>query len=343
MKRTVIRSTGRYLPPRVVTNEDLTDWMDTSDEWIRQRTGIEERHWIPEAGGVGASDLGCEASKIALERSGWTPEDIDLIIFATLSPDIFFPGSGCLMQRKLGLQSTPALDIRQQCTGFLYGLTTADAYIRSGLASRILLVGAEVHSTGLDISTRGRDVSVIFGDGAAAVCLEGIESDAPIGVLASALHADGNYAESLMVEAGSSRLNPRISHQLIDEGRHWPKMDGKTIFKLAVQKLPEVVNESLGKAALSLADIDLFIPHQANLRINQFFQKSMGLPPDKVFNNIQRYGNTTAASIPLALDEALEKNIIGPGSTVLFLGLGAGLTWGAVIARLVKEMNIGSA
>lgn len=334
MKRTVIRGTGRYLPPRIVTNEDMTQWMETSDEWIRQRTGIEQRHWIPEEGEVGSSDLGLEASKIALQKAGWQPADIDLIIFATLSPDFFFPGSGCLMQHKLGLTSTPALDIRQQCTGFLYGVTTADAYIRSGLANRILLVGAEVHSTGLDISTAGRDVAVIFGDGAGAVCLEGIESDEPTGILASALHANGEFAESLMVEVGSSRLNPRISHELIDQGRHWPRMDGKTIFKLAVQKLPEVVHETLTKAELSLEDIDLFIPHQANMRINQFFQQSMKLPAEKVFNNIQRYGNTTAASIPIALDEALEMKLIGNGSTVLFLGLGAGLTWGAVISRL---------
>jgi len=334
MKQTVIRGTGRYLPPRVVTNAEMTQWMETSDEWIRQRTGIEQRHWIPAEGGVGSSDLGLEASKTALQRAGWEPNDLDLIIFATLSPDIFFPGSGCLLQHKLGLTSTPALDIRQQCTGFLYGLTTADAYIRSGLANRILLVGAEVHSTGLNISTEGRDVAVIFGDGAGAVCLEGIEADEPTGVLASALHAAGEFAESLMVEVGASRLNPRISHELIDQGRHWPKMDGKTIFKLAVQKLPEVVQETLKKAKLSLDDVDLFIPHQANMRINQFFQQSMNLPPDKVFNNIQRYGNTTAASIPIAFDEALEMKLIGNGSTVLFLGLGAGLTWGAVIARL---------
>jgi 3-oxoacyl-[acyl-carrier-protein] synthase-3 len=334
MKRTVIRGTGRYLPPRIVTNEEMTQWMDTSDEWIRQRTGIEQRHWIPEEGGVGSSDLGLEASMIAMQRAGWRPEDIDLIIFATLSPDIFFPGSGCLMQHKLGLDATPALDIRQQCTGFLYGMTTADAYIRSGLANRILLVGAEVHSTGLDISTAGRDVAVIFGDGAGAVCLESTQSDAPLGVLASALHADGKFAESLMVEVGSSRLKPRISHELIDSGRHWPKMDGKTIFKLAVQRLPQVVNEALQMAELSLEDIDLFIPHQANLRINQSFAHAMNLPEDKVFNNIQRYGNTTAASIPIALDEALEMNIIGDGSTVLFLGLGAGVTWGAVISKL---------
>jgi len=336
MKRTVIRGTGRFLPPRVVSNEDMTQWMDTTDEWIRQRTGIEQRHWVPEEGGVGSSDLGLAASQIAMQRAGWKPEDIDLIIFATLSPDIFFPGPGCLMQHKLGLDATPALDIRQQCTGFLYGITTADAYIRSNLANKILLVGAEVHSTGLDISTRGRDVAVIFGDGAGAVCLEGFESDEPIGVLASALHANGKYAESLSVELGASRNNPRISKEQIDEGRHFPKMDGKTIFKLAVQKLPEVVGETLEIAGLSLEDIDLFIPHQANLRINQFFQQSMKLPEDKVFHNIQRYGNTTAASIPIALDEALEMGIIGAGSTVLFLGLGAGLTWGAVISKLVS-------
>ena len=336
MKRTVIRGTGRFLPPRVVTNEDITQWMDTTDEWIRQRTGIEQRHWVPEAGGVGSSDLGLEASRIAMERAGWQPQDIDLIIFATLSPDIFFPGPGCLMQHKLGLDTTPALDIRQQCTGFLYGITTADAYIRSHLARKILLVGAEVHSTGLDISTRGRDVAVIFGDGAGAVCLEGVESDEPIGVLASALHANGKFAESLSVELGASRNNPRISKEQIDEGRHFPKMDGKTIFKLAVQKLPEVVGETLEMAGISIEDIDLFIPHQANIRINQFFQQSMKLPEDKVFHNIQRYGNTTAASIPIALDEALEMGIIGAGSTVLFLGLGAGLTWGAVISKLVS-------
>ena len=335
MKRTVIRGTGRFLPPRVVTNDDMTQWMDTSDEWIRQRTGIEQRHWVPIEGGVGSSDLGLEASRIAMQRAGWQPEDIDLIIFATLSPDIFFPGPGCLMQHKLGLDKTPALDIRQQCTGFLYGITTADAYIRSNLAHKILLVGAEVHSTGLDISTAGRDVAVIFGDGAGAVCLEGTESDDSIGVLASALHANGKFAESLSVELGASRNNPRMSKEAIDEGRHFPKMDGKTIFKLAVQKLPEVVGETLSKAELSIEDIDLFIPHQANLRINQFFQQSMKLPENKVFHNIQRYGNTTAASIPIALDEALEMGVIGPGSTVMFLGLGAGVTWGAVISKLV--------
>ncbi len=334
MKRTVIKSTGRYVPPRVVTNDDLAKWMDTSDEWIRQRTGIEQRHWIPEEGGVGSSDLALEATKIALDRAGWTPAAIDLIIFATLSPDIFFPGPGCLLQHKLGLNSTPALDIRQQCTGFIYGLATADAYIRSGLANRILLACAEVHSTGLDISTRGRDVTVIFGDGAGVVCVEGIETDQDVGVLASSLHANGEFAKSLMVEAAASRLNPRISEEMLREGRQYPVMDGKTIFKEAVRSLPDVSREVLQKAGLSLEDIDLFIPHQANMRINQFFQQSLKVPEDKVFHNIQRYGNTTAASIPIALDEALEMNIVGDGSTVIFLALGAGLTWGAVLMRL---------
>ncbi|MBW2411793.1 MAG: ketoacyl-ACP synthase III [Deltaproteobacteria bacterium] len=334
MKRTVIKSTGRYVPPRVVTNDDMTQWMDTSNEWIQQRTGIEQRHWIPEEGGVGSSDLALEAAHIALERSGWKPAASDLIIFATLSPDIFFPGPGCLLQEKLGLDSTPALDIRQQCTGFLYGLTTADAYIRSGLANRILIACAEVHSTGLDISTTGRDVAVIFGDGAACVCVEGIETDEDIGVMASALHANGKFAESLMVEAATSKQNPRITVEMIEEGRHYPVMDGKTIFKEAVRSLPAVTQEILEKTGLALEDIDLFIPHQANMRINQFFAQSMKLPEEKVFHNIQRYGNTTAASIPLALDEALEMGVIGDGSLVLFLGLGAGLTWGAVACRL---------
>jgi len=308
--------------------------MDTSDEWIRQRTGIEERRWVDEEGGVGASDLGLEASKIALKRAGWTADDIDLIIFATLSPDIFFPGSGCLLQYKLGLNSTPALDIRQQCTGFLYGLEIADAYIQSGKAQRVLLVGSEVHSTGLDISTEGRDVTVIFGDGAGAVCLEAVETDEPVGVLASSLHAQGEYAESLMTELPASRLNPRIKPEWLEERRHYPKMDGSRIFKLAVKRLPEVTIEALEKAGLSVDHIDMIFPHQANLRINQFYQKALELPDEKMFNNIQRYGNTTAGTIPISLDEAMEQNLLKKNATLVFSGLGAGVTWGAVIYRM---------
>ncbi len=334
MIKTVIRGTGRHLPSRLVTNDDLAELMDTSDEWIRQRTGIEQRYWTPEEGGVGSSDLGYEASKIALERSGWAPEDIDLIIFATLSPDIFFPGPGCLLQHKLGLSSTPALDIRQQCTGFLYGAATADAYIKSGLYRKILFVGAEVHSTGLDISTSGRDVSVIFGDGAGAVCFEGVESDSEIGMLASCLHADGGLADSLMTELPASNRNPRINAEMLESGGHFPVMNGSAVFKLALRKLPEVARETLDKAGLTMDDIDLVIPHQANLRINQAFQKTMNVPDERIFHNIQRYGNTTAASIPIALDEAVEMGRIDrEASTVLFIALGAGLTWGGSIYR----------
>ena len=334
MKKMFIRGTGRYLPERVVTNDDLTKFMDTSDEWIQQRTGIEERRWVAEEGNIGSSDLALEASRIALNRAGWKPEDLDLIIFATLSPDLFFPGSGCLLQSKLGLKSTPAIDIRQQCTGFLYGMEIADAYIKSGYASRILLVGAEVHSTGLEMTTRGRDVTVIFGDGAGAVCLEGVETDENVGVLATSLHAQGDYAEALMTEAPASRNNPRICKEDFDEGRHFPTMDGKNVFKLAVRRLPEVTNTVLQKAGLTLDDIDMIFPHQANLRINQFYQKAMDLPDEKMYNNIQKYGNTTAATIPISIDEALEKNLISDKkSTIVLSGLGAGVTWGAIIFR----------
>jgi len=334
MERTVIKGTGRHLPKRLVTNDDISKLMDTSDEWIRQRTGIEQRYWVPEDEEIGPSDLGAAAAKKALEKAGWKPEDIDLIIFASLSPDLFFPGSGCLLQHLLGLHTTPALDIRQQCSAFFYGIATADAFIRSGQANRVLFVGAEIHSRGLDISTRGRDVAVIFGDGAGAICLEGVETDEPVGVLASALHSQGEFYNSLMIEAPTFRCAPSINEEMIKEGRHYPKMDGRSVFKNAVRRLPEVAGEVLDKAGLTMDDIDLVIPHQANLRINQAFQKAMNLEDEKIFNNIHKYGNTTAASIPIALDEVIESKKAGPGDTVLFIGLGAGLTWGSIVYRL---------
>ncbi len=337
MKRTIIRSTGKAIPSRLVTNDDLTEIMDTSDEWIRQRTGIEQRYWIPEGVEMGASDLGLEASNIALERAGWKPEDLDFIIFATLSPDITFPGSGCLLQHKLGLKSTPALDIRQQCTGFLYSLATADSYIKSGLANKILIVGAEVHSTGLDKSTRGRDVTVIFGDGAGAVCVEGVETDEDAGVLASALHADGSGAEALMVELPASRLPDRLPLDAVNNtARHYPVMNGPFVFKQALRKLPQVTKEILINAGISIDKIDMFFPHQANLRINQAYQQLMKIDEKKVFNNIQKYGNTTAASIPIALDDALEQNLVGKkGDTIFLFGFGAGFTWGGILYRFM--------
>ncbi|MCP3943140.1 MAG: ketoacyl-ACP synthase III [Desulfobacteraceae bacterium] len=337
MIKSIIKGTGKFVPPNVVTNKDLEKIMDTSDEWIQQRTGIKQRHWISEENPMGASDLGFEAAKQALDAAGWAPEDLDFIIFATLSPDIMFPGSGCLLAAKLGLNSTPTLDIRQQCTGFLYGFATADAYIKTGLAKKVLLVGGEVHSSGLDKSTRGRDVTVIFGDGAAAVCIEGVETQKNAGLLASALHADGNYADSLTTELPASRLFKRnpdgISH---DDPRYFPIMAGSTIFKKAVRLLPKVTNEVLEKAGIGLDQIDLVVPHQANKRINQAFGQYLKFEDDKIFHNIEKYGNTTAASIPLAFHEAMEQGRIGKsGQTVLFVALGAGLTWGACVYRFL--------
>ncbi|MDY0132223.1 MAG: beta-ketoacyl-ACP synthase III [Desulforegulaceae bacterium] len=335
MRRSIIKGTGRYIPPHLVTNDDLAKIIDTSDEWIQQRTGIKQRYWIEPGSVTGASDLGLEASKKAMDKAGWKPEDIDLIIFATLSPDIFFPGSGVFLQKKLGLNSTPALDIRQQCTGFLYGITIADAYIKSGIADKVLVVGAEVHSTGLDKTNRGRDVTVIFGDGAGAACIEAFESDEEIGILGHSLHADGNYAESLMLELPASRYSPeRLTKEMMVDGREYPKMDGSRIFKLAVRKLPEVTYEVLEKTGYKLEDVDMIIPHQANLRINEFYLQKLGLPPEKMFNNIQKYGNTTAGSVPIALDEAIELGKIDDSKDlVLMSALGAGLTWGAVLYK----------
>jgi len=337
MIKSVIRGTGKFVPPNLVTNKDLEKIMDTSDEWIQKRTGIKQRYWIPEEGMMGTSDLGFEAAKQALDAAEWTADDLDFIIFATLSPDIFFPGCGCLLAAKLGLNSTPTLDIRQQCTGFLYGFATADAYIKAGLAKKVLLVGGEVHSTGLDKSTRGRDVTVIFGDGAGAVCIEGIDTQESVGLLASALHTDGNFAESLMTELPASRLPQRNPLGLpLDDPRYFPVMDGPSIFKKAVRLLPKVTHEVLAKAGIGLDQIDLVIPHQANKRINQAFGQFLKLPDDKIFHNIEKYGNTTAASIPLALNEAVEQGRIGKsGETVLFVALGAGLTWGACVYRFL--------
>lgn len=328
--RTIIRSTGRFTPSRVVTNQDLTQWMETSDEWIRQRTGIEQRRWVEPKDGVGPSDLAYEASKVALDRAGWKAQDVDLILFATLSPDLMFPGSGVLLQEKLGLETTPTLDIRQQCTGFIYGFATADALIRAGYARKILFVGAEVHSAGLDISTRGRDVAVLFGDGAGAVCLEGIETKENVGLLAASLHSQGKYANQLFTELPSFRNWPSLTKEGLEEGRQYPKMEGSTVFKHATRRMPEAAHEVLEKAQLKIDDVDLMIPHQANLRINQMVQKQLGLPDEKVFNNIMRYGNTTAASIPIALDEAFELGKVPAKPTLLFVAFGAGFTWGGL-------------
>ena len=329
MRGSRILGMGHYVPERVVRNEDLKQWMDTTDEWIVQRTGIRERRWVE--GDVGSTDLALPAAKQALDEAGIKASDLDMILFATLSPDLNFPGSSCLLQERLEVPGIATLDIRNQCTGFVYGLSIADQFIRSGAMKHVLVVGAEVHSSGLDISTSGRDVSVLFGDGAGAAVV-GV-SDDEHRILGSRLHADGRHHSILMLEVPASRLNPRLTKEMLDEGRHWPKMDGEAVFKQAVQRLPEVISEVLGEHGYGVDDIDLLVPHQANLRINEMAARLLKLSPDKVYNNIQRYGNTTAASIPIALHEAVAEGKVRSGDLVVLAAFGAGLTWGANLIR----------
>jgi 3-oxoacyl-[acyl-carrier-protein] synthase-3 len=320
---------GHYLPERVVTNDDLAKFIDTSNEWIVQRTGIEERRWVE--GNVGASDLAFEATKEALEEAGIKASDLDMIIFATLSPDINFPGSSCILQKMLNAPGVATLDIRNQCTGFVYGLSIADQFIKTGMMNNILVVGAEVHSSGLDMSTRGRDVTVLFGDGAGAAVVSASETDSRI--LDSKLHADGTQYDILMVELPASRLKERITADMLDDARHYPVMDGRNVFRQAVTAMPAVVNEVLEAHGYTPQDIDLLVPHQANLRINQMVARSLKLTQDQVFNNIMRYGNTTAASIPIALHEAIQAGRVKDGDLVVLAAFGAGLTWGANLIR----------
>ncbi|HVP68060.1 MAG TPA: beta-ketoacyl-ACP synthase III [Anaeromyxobacteraceae bacterium] len=330
MPRTAFVTIGTYVPDRVVTNEELTRYMDTTDEWITQRTGIRERRWVEP--GVGTAELAYRASVRALEQAGWQASDVEAIVFASLSPDHMFPGDGCFLNAKLGLPGVPALDIRNQCSGFLYGLSIADAWIRTGTYRRVLLVGAEVHSTGLDVSTRGRDVSVIFGDGAAATLLEATE-DPGRGVLALTLHADGRFATDLWTDAPGSIYSPRVTPEMIESGAVFPKMEGQKVFKHAIVRMPEAVRALLERTGLGTPDVKLLVSHQANLRISEAVQKSLGLRDDQVFNNIQRYGNTTAASIPLALSEGVVARGVKRGDLIALCAFGAGFTWGAALAR----------
>ncbi|HET7753309.1 MAG TPA: beta-ketoacyl-ACP synthase III [Anaeromyxobacteraceae bacterium] len=330
MPRAAFAAIGTYVPDRVVTNRDLESMMETSDEWIRQRTGIQERRWV--VPGVGASDLALEATKRALDAAGWQASDLDAIVYATLSPDHMFPGDGCFLNAKLGIPGVPALDIRTQCTGFLYGLSIASAWIATGQYRRVLLVGSEVHSTGIDVSTRGRDVAVIFGDGAGAALLEATDDPAR-GVLGVHLHADGRYAKDLWNDAPGSVHNPRVNVEQIESGAIWPHMEGQKVFKHAITKMPEAVREALAQAGLTARDIKVLVPHQANLRISEMVQRALELRDDQVFNNIHRYGNTTAASIPLCLSEAVQERGIQRGDLVALAAFGAGFTWGSALVR----------
>jgi len=329
MLRTEFISTGMYVPERVVTNRELENYMDTSDEWIRQRSGIEERRWAAED--EGGSDMARVASVRALEAAGMDASEIDCIILATLSPDHFFPGTAVFLQRKLGLADIPCLDIRNQCTGFIYGLEIADAFIRTGRYRRILLVGTEVHSSGIILSTEGRDTAVLFGDGAAVAILGPTEGDR--GVLAVRTHADGRYAEKLWAPAPACVKKPFVSREMIDEGLTMPHMEGREVFKHAVTRMPEALLEVLEIAGHTLDEVDMVIPHQANLRIAQAVAKHLDLAEDRMYVNIQRYGNTTAASVPLALHECVSEGRIQRGDLVGFTAFGSGFTWGGALVR----------
>jgi 3-oxoacyl-[acyl-carrier-protein] synthase-3 len=348
MLKSKIAGIGMYVPKNVFNNDDLKKYMDTSDEWIQERTGIKERHYAHRTEET-TTTMGVEAAKIAIERAGTTAKDIDFIIFATLSPDYYFPGCGVLVQRAMQMKEVGALDIRNQCSGFVYALSVADQFIKTGMYKNILVIGSEKHSFGLDFTTRGRNISVIFGDGAGAIVLQPAEKDGQ-GILSTHLHSDGESAEVLAMYNPGTHANHWVkenvadyndaeladmfmSKDMIDNAQNFPFMDGPSVFKKAIVKFPEVIGEALATNGLSLSDLNMLIPHQANLRISQFVQQKLGLKDEQVFNNIQKYGNTTAASIPIALCEAWEAGKIKEGDLVCLAAFGSGYTWGSVLIR----------
>jgi 3-oxoacyl-[acyl-carrier-protein] synthase-3 len=348
MPQSKIAGIGYYVPRNIFTNEDLKKYMDTSDEWIQERTGIKERRYADRQGET-TTTMGVEAAKIAIERAGITPADIDFIVFATICPDYYFPGCGVLLQRAMKMGEIGALDVRNQCSGFVYALSVADQFIKSGMYKNILVVGSEKHSFGLDFSTRGRNVSVIFGDGAGAVVLQPTTKTGQ-GILSTHLYSDGNSAEILAMYNPGTHANhwtPEkladfddaemgqmfMSHAMIDKAQLFPNMDGPAVFKKAVVKFPEVILEALHKNGMTPADLKMLIPHQANLRISQFVQQKLKLRDDQVHNNIQKFGNTTAASIPIALCEAWEEGKINEGDLVCLAAFGSGFTWASALIR----------
>ena len=348
MPKSIIAGIGMYVPENIVTNNDLTKYMDTSDEWIQERTGIKERRYAHRTNET-TTTMAVEASKIAIERAGITAQDVDFIVFATLSPDYYFPGCGVLLQRAMKMKESGALDVRNQCSGFVYALSVADQFIKTGMYKNILVVGAEKHSFGLDFSTRGRNVSVIFGDGAGAVILQATE-DNNRGILSTHLHSDGESAEILAMYNPGTHANywanknyatfndaeisdMFMSHAMIDNAQNFPFMDGPHVFKKAIVKFPEVIKEALEKNNFSSKDISVLIPHQANLRIAQFVQQKLELKDEQVYNNIQHYGNTTAASVPIALCEAWEKGKIKQEDLVCLAAFGSGFTWASALLK----------
>jgi len=347
MQRTKIAGIGMYVPKNIYTNNDMKQFMDTTDEWIQERTGIQERRFADRTQET-TTTMAIEASKIAIERARITPQDIDFIVFATLSPDYYFPGCGVLLQRAMKMGEIGALDIRNQCSGFVYGLSVADQFIKTGMYKNILLVGSEKHSFGLDFSTRGRNVSVIFGDGAGAVVLQPTQ-DENQGILSTHLHSDGNDAELLAMFNPGTHANywkeglasfdeakigeMFLSKSMIDGSQNYPTMDGPSVFKKAIVKFPEVIMEALEANGYKTRDINMLIPHQANLRIAQFVQQKLGLSDNQVHNNIQKYGNTTAASVPIALCEAWELGKIKQGDLVCLAAFGSGFTWASALIK----------
>jgi len=335
MKQSVITGVGHYVPENVVTNSDLEKLMDTNDAWIQERTGIKERRHIVKGGQDTTSSMGTRAAQMAIAQAEIEADAIDFIVFATLSPDYYFPGPGVQLQKQLGLKrEIGALDVRNQCSGFIYGISVADQFIKTGMYKTVLVVGSEVHSPGLDMTTRGRNVSVIFGDGAGAVIMQA--SDEPNrGVLSTHLHSEGQYAEelALLAPATINWVPEFIEKNDPDEVSYFPHMNGNFVFKNAVVRFQEVIQEALISNGCKSDDIDILIPHQANLRISQFIQKQMGLGDDKVFNNIHKYGNTTAASIPLALSEAIQEGRVKKGDLVCLAAFCSGFTWASALIR----------
>ena len=334
MYNSKITGLGFFVPDNVVTNNDLKQWMETNDEWIQERTGIKERRWIDPSTGETTSTMAVKASKIAIERAGLTKDNIDFIVFATLSPDLYFPGGGVRVQDMLNMPTIGALDVRNQCSGFIYSLSVADQFINTGMYKNILVVGSENHSGGLDRSTRGRNVTVIFGDGAGAAVLSRCEEQER-GILSSHLHSEGKHARELALEGPStSRWVPEIiAENDPNDQSYYPYMNGQFVFKHAVIRFSEVIIEALEANGLQKEDIDLLIPHQANLRIAEFVKRKFQLNNNQIYNNINKYGNTTAASVIIALTEAWEEGKINEGELVILAAFGSGFTWGSVVIR----------
>ncbi|HEX5963699.1 MAG TPA: beta-ketoacyl-ACP synthase III [Gemmatimonadales bacterium] len=330
MQRSRFLATGFAVPDRVVTNDELSSLMDTSDEWIRTRTGIQERRWVQE--GETGVDMALKATQRALQSAGLQPGDLDAIVYATSSPDHFAPGNGVYLQRLLGVSTIPALDVRAQCSGFIYALSVADGWIRTGQFRRVLVVGSEIQSTGLEVSSEGRHVAVIFADGAGAVILGAASADGE-GILAFDLHSEGAHAEKLWVDTPGSMYHPRVSAEHIKAGRQYLQMDGREVFRHAVARMPESVRAVLAATGHTVQDLTLLLAHQANLRIAEAMQKDLGLRDDQVYNNIMRYGNTTAATIPIALDECVRSGRLTRGDLVVMTAFGSGFLWGSAAVR----------